>query len=213
MQNFDLFSKTSLHEFIEKHKWQLLGIAAFATGVYMTRRLVFAGPICTNKVRLDGKTAIVTGANTGIGKETALELAKRGAHVILACRDIKKAIIAAQEIRAKSGNGDVIVEQLDLSSLDSVKAFAKRIHANEKYVNILVNNAGVYCTPANWKTKDGYDLQFGVNYLGHFLLTNLLLDKLIESAPSRIINVTSKLYESMYINTFLEGYFKFVFAF
>ena len=85
---------------------------------------------------------IITGANTGIGKETALDLAKRGARVILACRDIKKAQEAAEEIRKLSGNGNIVVEKLDLASLESVRSFAEKINKQEERINILINNAG-----------------------------------------------------------------------
>ena len=95
-------------------------------------------------MKLDGKTAIITGANTGIGKETALDLAKRGARVILACRDLGKAEAAAHEIRAESGNPNVAVEKLDLASLESVRQFAQHINKNEPFVHILVNNAGTF---------------------------------------------------------------------
>ena len=101
-------------------------------------------------LRLDGKTVIITGANIGIGKETALDMAKRGARVILACRDLGKAETAAGEIKATSGNDNVVVEQLDLASLESVRQFAKRVNASEPFVNILVNNAGelsgIFCS-------------------------------------------------------------------
>nr|XP_054758559.1 retinol dehydrogenase 13-like [Lytechinus pictus] len=148
------------------------------------------GDKCPCKARVDGKTVIITGANSGIGKETALELAKRGGKIILACRDIKKAEKAREEIVASSGNTDVKVLQLDLASLSSIRQFADQISSDEKGVNILINNAGVMRCP-KWKTEEGYEMQFGINHLGHFYLTNLLLDKLKSSAPSRIINVSS----------------------
>ncbi len=117
------------------------GVAAVVVSVRLLKRY-FEGAECKRKVRLDGKTVIVTGANIGIGRETALDLAKRGARVILACRDLKKAEEAASDIRQQSGNGNVVVEHLDCASFESVRQFAKRINQNEASLDILVNNAG-----------------------------------------------------------------------
>ena len=136
-----------------------------------------------------GKTAIVTGANTGIGKETALDFAQRGARVILACRDEEKAKDAARNIIAKTGSDKVVVRILDLASFESVRAFAKLINETEERLDILVNNAGL--GGPYRVTKDGYESVFQVNYLSHFLLTLLLMKKLKKSAPSRIVNVSS----------------------
>ena len=133
----------------------------------------------------------------GIGKETALDLAKRGARVILACRDLSKAIEAADFIRKQTGNGNVFVEILDLASLESVRQFSKKINKQEERIDILVNNAGIMACP-KWNTKDGFEMQFGTNHLGHFLLTNLLLDKIKESGTARIVNVSSLAYESFF---------------
>lgn len=141
-------------------------------------------------MKLDGKTVIVTGANTGIGKETAVDLAGRGARVILACRNVPKAQQVAEEILKKTGSSKVIVKELDLASLKSVRNFARDINETEDRLDILINNAGVMRCPY-WKTEDGFEMQFGVNHLGHFLLTNLLLGLLQRSQPSRVINVSS----------------------
>lgn len=142
-------------------------------------------------VRLEGKTVLITGANTGIGKETAKEIARRGARVILACRDQHKAEAAKQEIVTETGNDAIIVKILDLGSLESVRRFAEDYNATESRLDILVNNAGVY-SKVRRETSDGFELMFGVNHLGHFYLTNLLLDKLKTSAPSRIVILASK---------------------
>eukprot|EP00058_Branchiostoma_floridae_P014549 XP_002600037.1 hypothetical protein BRAFLDRAFT_221193 [Branchiostoma floridae] len=151
--------------------------------------------ICRSEAKLDGKTVIVTGSNTGIGKVTAKDLARRGARVIMACRDMTKAEAAASEIRNETGNENVVVEKLDLASLASVREFATKINQQEGQLDILINNAGsMYCPP--WKTADGFEMQFGTNHLGHFLLTNLLLDKIKASAPSRIVVVSSIAHES-----------------
>ncbi|XP_053567897.1 retinol dehydrogenase 13 [Bombina bombina] len=148
------------------------------------------GGICPSKETIEGKTVIVTGANTGIGKETALELAKRGGKVIMACRDMGKCEDAAREIRGKTLSHNVFAKHLDLASSKSIKEFAKQILEEEEHVDILINNAAVMRCP-HWKTEDNFEMQFGVNHLGHFLLTNLLLEKLKTSGNSRIINVSS----------------------
>ncbi|XP_051969284.1 retinol dehydrogenase 12-like isoform X1 [Xyrauchen texanus] len=144
----------------------------------------------SSSVRLDDKTVIITGANTGIGKETARDLAKRGARVIMACRDLEKAEEARKELMEDSGNQNIVINKLDLSDTKSIRAFAELINKEEKKVNILINNAGIMMCPFS-KTADGFEMQFGVNHLGHFLLTYLLLDILKKSAPARIINVAS----------------------
>ncbi|XP_061435777.1 retinol dehydrogenase 12-like [Lethenteron reissneri] len=152
-------------------------------------RRYFSGGICTSKAQLNGKTVIITGANTGIGKETALDLAKRGARVILACRDVEKGNAVAVDIRVKTHNPQVLVRKLDLSSVASIREFAERINKEEEKLNILINNAGLICPFS--KTAEGFEMQFGVNHLGHFLLTHLLEDLIKRSAPARIINVSS----------------------
>ncbi|XP_051866205.1 retinol dehydrogenase 12 [Pristis pectinata] len=161
-------------------------LAAFAPYI----RRCAAGGVCTSNARLNGKTVVITGANTGIGKETARDLAQRGARVIIACRDLTKAEAAAQEIREDTGNKQVIVRELDLGNTRSIYQFAENIIKEEKVINILINNAGVMMCPY-MKTSDGFEMHFGVNHLGHFLLTFLLLDLIKRSAPARIINVSS----------------------
>ncbi|CAF1069588.1 unnamed protein product [Adineta steineri] len=138
---------------------------------------------------MDGKTVIITGSNSGVGKHTAIELAKRGAHVILACRDRKRTEKALQEICKLSGSNNVEIEIVDLASLRSIQECAKRLCGRLSKLDVLINNAGVMMTSE--KSADGYEIHFAVNHLGHFLLTNLLLD-LMKNAPSaRIINVSS----------------------
>ncbi|XP_037546696.1 retinol dehydrogenase 12 [Nematolebias whitei] len=189
MQNY----AQAVKDFVENHATGLT--VAFVTGVgVLAFRRWMAGSVCRSKVRLDGKTVLITGANTGIGKETAMDMAQRGARVILACRDMTKARIAADEIRQKSGNGNVTVKKLDLASLQSVRDFAKDVQENEDRLDVLINNAGIMMCP-KWKTEDGFEMQFGVNHLGHFLLTNCLLDLLKKSAPSRIVIVSSLAHE------------------
>lgn len=146
-----------------------------------------------------GRTVIVTGANTGIGKETAKELAKRGGRVVLACRDLNKCERAKKEIIDESFNKNVVCKELDLASCQSVRNFAKSVKEEEPHVDILINNAGVMACP-KLLTDDGFEWQLGVNYLGPFLLTNLLLDKLKESPQGRIINLVSPVYKTAVIN-------------
>uniref|UniRef100_A0A8C5N5E4 Retinol dehydrogenase 13 n=1 Tax=Leptobrachium leishanense TaxID=445787 RepID=A0A8C5N5E4_9ANUR len=145
---------------------------------------------CPSKATIEGKTAIVTGANTGIGKETAMELARRGGRVIMACRDMGKCENAARDVRGKTLNHNVFAKHLDLASTKSIKEFAKHILKEEEHVDILINNAAVMRCP-HLVTEDNFEMQFGVNHLGHFLITNLLLEKMKKSVNPRIINVSS----------------------
>ena len=163
-------------------------LAVVICGLFFGKKY-FQGPRCHSQKSLKGKTVIITGANTGIGKETAVDLARRGARVILACRNMSKGSEAVREIQERTGKS-VLLEELDLASLDSVRRFANNILQSEPRLDILINNAGIMACDYQ-KTKDGFEMQFGVNHLGHFLLTMLLLDLLKRSAPSRIINVSS----------------------
>ncbi|XP_033208646.1 retinol dehydrogenase 13-like isoform X2 [Belonocnema kinseyi] len=140
--------------------------------------------------RLDGQVIIVTGASKGIGKCTAVELAKRGAKVILAGVDPKDLNEAKKEIVEKSGNENIVAKHLDLASFKSVRKFAKDVLETENRLDVLVNNAGVNCI-VNPKTEDGIPMGLQVNHYGHFLLTNLLIGLLKKSAPSRIIHISS----------------------
>ncbi|XP_078593062.1 retinol dehydrogenase 12-like [Branchiostoma floridae x Branchiostoma japonicum] len=178
-----------LVDFVSSHQHLILTGVAAGVAFYAARKY-FGGGVCYSTARLEGKTAIITGSNTGLGKETARDLARRGARVILACRDVTKAEAAAEDIRKTTGNGNVLVRKLDLASLASVREFAAGINDNETRLDLLINNAGIMMCP-QWKTEDGFEMQFGTNHLGHFLLTNLLLDKLKKSAPSRVVTVSS----------------------
>ena len=167
----------------------VIGAAAIAA-LYAGRRY-FQGPKYNSKRSLQGKTVVITGGNTGIGKETAVDLASRGAKVIIGCRNLQKGKEALNEIKERSGNSNVSLEEIDLASLESVRKFADKFLNSEPRLDILINNAGVMACPYQ-KTKDGFEMQFGTNHLGHFLLTMLFLDRLKSSQPSRIINVSSK---------------------
>ncbi|BBZ46046.1 SDR family NAD(P)-dependent oxidoreductase [Mycobacterium parmense] len=137
-----------------------------------------------------GRVAVVTGANTGIGYQTAAVLAYRGAHVVLAVRDLKKGNAALSRIVAATPGADVTLQELDLSSLDSVRAAARALRAAYPRIDLLINNAGVMWTPKQ-VTKDGFELQFGTNHLGHFALTGLVLESLLGVRGSRVVTVSS----------------------
>lgn len=137
-----------------------------------------------------GKVCIVTGANTGIGKETALGLAKLDATVVMVCRDRERGEAAQKEITQKSGNQSVELMLCDLSSQKSIRQFADDFHQQHQRLDVLVNNAGVVLRQRSL-TEDGLESTFAINHLGYFLVTNLLLDLLAASAPSRIVNVSS----------------------
>ncbi|MFE3219521.1 oxidoreductase [Streptomyces antimycoticus] len=136
-----------------------------------------------------GRTAVVTGANSGLGFVTARELARRGARVVLACRNEARGAEAAQRIRAQAPGARVEVAPLDLADLTSVRAFAAG-HKGDR-LDLLINNAGVMALP-HGRTADGFETQFGVNHLGHFALTGLLLPKLLAAGPgARVVTVSS----------------------
>jgi retinol dehydrogenase-12 len=135
-------------------------------------------------------TCVVTGANTGIGRVTALELARAGARVILACRSEEKTRPVIDAIRTETGRVDAEFLALDLASLASVRHAAAELLERGYPIHVLINNAGL--AGHRGSTADGFELTFGVNHLGHFLFTTLLLDQLMASAPARIVNVSSR---------------------
>ncbi|MCW2685483.1 MAG: putative oxidoreductase [Mycobacterium sp.] len=137
-----------------------------------------------------GRTAVVTGANTGLGFETAAALAAHGAQVTVAVRNLDKGKDAAQKIVAASPGAAVTLQELDLTSLDSIRAAAEELRSKHDVIHLLINNAGVMYTPKG-TTKDGFELQFGTNHLGHFALTGLLLDRLLPVPGSRVVTVSS----------------------
>ncbi|XP_017880477.1 retinol dehydrogenase 11-like, partial [Ceratina calcarata] len=152
---------------------------------------------CKNTDSLQGRVFIVTGANSGIGKEVVKELVKRKATVILACRNLQNAHNTISEIRTRIPTGELVPMELNLASFSSIREFVAAVIKDFAEVHVLINNAGVYVPfKEHALTEDGYEIHFGVNHLGHFLLTNLLLEHLKQNAPSRIVIVTSKLFES-----------------
>src|SRR6266576_2980223 len=139
---------------------------------------------------MTGKVCLITGGNSGIGKATALGLARLNASVVIVSRDKDKGVAAPIEIRAKSGNRNLDAMTADLSSQDSVRELAHDFTGRYKKLHVLINNAGIFL-PRRVQTVDGLEATFATNHLGHFLLTSLLLDLLKSSAPSRIVNVSS----------------------
>jgi NAD(P)-dependent dehydrogenase (short-subunit alcohol dehydrogenase family) len=137
-----------------------------------------------------GRLAVVTGANSGLGLVTATELARKGAKVVLAVRTTSKGEQAAAQIRTEVPQADVEVRALDLSALDSIRAFATALTAEHPKLDLLINNAGIMMTPAQ-TTADGFELQFGTNHLGHFALTGLLLEALTAADAARVVTVSS----------------------
>ena len=146
-----------------------------------------------NKPDMTGKTCLVTGANAGIGKATALGLARMGAAVIMVCRSRERGETAQTEIAAASGSQDLDLLIADLSSQGSIRKLAETLTSRYPRLHVLVNNAGAI-TPRRRLTVDGIETQFAVNHLAPFLLTNLLLDTLKESAPARIVTVASQVH-------------------
>jgi NAD(P)-dependent dehydrogenase (short-subunit alcohol dehydrogenase family) len=139
---------------------------------------------------LSGKTIVVTGGNSGIGYEAALEFARKRADVILACRDLGKARTAAAQITSSAPGAKVDVMELDLSNLASVRGFSDAFHLQHQALHVLCNHAGVMAIPYR-QTADGFEMQFGTNHLGHFALTGLLLDRLLATEGARVVNVAS----------------------
>lgn len=143
---------------------------------------------------LSGKVFLITGGNSGLGYETALEAAGHGARTIIACRDEKKAGEALERIRAARPGAKVEAMSLNLANLASIRAFAKAFHEQFQKLDVLINNAGVMAIPRR-TTADGFEMQLGTNHLGHFALTGLLLDLLVASGAGRVVNVSSGMHK------------------
>lgn len=138
-----------------------------------------------------GRTVLITGANSGIGFEAARALAEHGAHVVLGCRNPAKAADAIEAIAATDPAGSTELLEMDLADLDSVAAAAESFLASHDRLDVLVNNAGLMATPEQ-RTAQGFEMQLGVNHLGHFALTGHLLDVLLASGPSRVVSISSQ---------------------
>jgi len=140
---------------------------------------------------MSGRSAIVTGANTGIGLETARALAEKGARVVMACRNLEQGTAAAEAIRERNHEVNLEVMELDLNSLASVKGFVESFRSRINALDLLINNAGVMMLPGRQVTADGFEKQFSTNHLGHFALTGLLFELLLGSPGARIVTVSS----------------------
>ena len=150
-------------------------------------------------VNLAGKTALITGANSGIGKETALALARMKANLVIVCRDQQRGRAALEDIKSKSGNPSVELMICDLASQAQIRKLAQEFKQKHDRLDVLVNNAGVILTRRSL-TEDGLESTFAINHLAYFLLTNLLLDLIKQSAPARIVNVSSTVHKSATID-------------
>lgn len=139
---------------------------------------------------MEPKNVLITGGNSGIGKATAIGIAKTGAHVIIACRNKERGTQAVEEIKKASGNNNIDLLLMDLASQASVRKAAEEFKSKYNKLHVLINNAAVFLNKRE-ETEDGLEKTFATNYLGHFLLTHLLIDTIKASAPSRIINVAS----------------------
>ena len=137
-----------------------------------------------------GKTAVVTGANSGLGLESAVALARAGASVIMACRDPQRGAAALQDVRSRVPQGEVELMELDLASLVSVRRFAEAFAARYTRLDLLINNAGILGVPLT-RTRDGFEGHIGTNHLGHFALTGLLSERLLAAPEARIVTVCS----------------------
>ncbi len=138
-----------------------------------------------------GRVAIVTGANSGIGFATARALAGAGSVVVLACRNLDKGEAAVEQIRSGDASLKVEIMELDLADLASVRNFAEGFNKEYDHLDVLVNNAGVMALPKRWETPQGFEMHFGTNHLGHFALTGLLIEKLKDTAEARVVTVSS----------------------
>lgn len=140
-----------------------------------------------------GRIAVITGANSGLGYATTLALAGKGAHVVMACRNLEKGQAALDEIVARIGDARLELMELDLASVASIRSFAESYRSRHETLDMLINNAGVMAVPRS-ETEDGFEIQLGVNHLGHFALTGLLLPVLLSTPDSRVVTVTSMMH-------------------
>ncbi|XP_053619608.1 retinol dehydrogenase 14 [Plodia interpunctella] len=177
----------------------VVGLIALVAGVFTLLLIIklYAQYTCgryKERTKMDGKTVIITGCTSGIGKETAKELARRGARVIMACRNLEAAEKLKEQIIDATRNTEIVAKKLDLASFASIRAFAEDINKTEKKLDVLIHNAGYAQTFKKAKSTDDIELTMATNHYGPFLLTHLLVDLLKKSAPSRVVVVASSLY-------------------
>jgi retinol dehydrogenase 12 len=187
-----VFNKVStrIPEFMKTRKFGI-GVGATLAALTLLKVLYINGGVCRIERDLRGKTVLITGANTGIGKETARVLAGMGANVILACRSRDRTQPTVDDIIRTTKNQNVRFLQLDLSSLDSVEDFSKRFLREYPRLDILILNAGIMMIPKRQLSAEGQETQFSTNHLAHFLLTNLLMKPLKAAGSSRVIVLSS----------------------
>ncbi|KAK9869196.1 hypothetical protein WA026_002944 [Henosepilachna vigintioctopunctata] len=171
--------------------WKYIGGAVVTGGIIYGVMRYFGGGICNCSTRLDGLVIIITGANSGIGKALSLELARRGATLVLACRDTRKGLDVKCEILAAYPGSQVHLKYLDLASFASIFQFSEVIKCEFDEIYALVNNAGIFYHPQEL-TEDGFEITFQTNYLGPFVLTHYLLNSLKSSDHARIVNLSSE---------------------
>ncbi|XP_072391056.1 retinol dehydrogenase 12-like [Diabrotica undecimpunctata] len=173
--------------------WKYIAGSVVAGSVAYGLVKYFAGGVCRCTARLDGQVVVITGANSGIGKALGLELAQRGATLVLACRSINKGLEAKKYILkySKSKNIKIFVKELDLCKISSIVKFAETLKTEFTEIYALVNNAGVFYHPQDL-TEDGFEITLQTNYLGPFILTHHLLDLLKRSVHARIVNISSE---------------------
>ncbi|XP_078040033.1 retinol dehydrogenase 14 isoform X1 [Augochlora pura] len=193
----------------------IFGVLLFMLAAFLYNQYTLG--FCISNASMDGKTVLVTGCTSGIGKETARDMAKRGARLIMACRNVDEANNLKEQFVKETKNSNIVVRKLDLSSLASVREFAKQINREESRLDVLIHNAGTAEVFRRKVTEDGLEMTMATNHYGPFLLTHLLIDLLKRSKPSRIIVVASSLYVLARLNlnnanptTTLPGYLYYV---
>ena len=168
----------------------IAGAGAVAAGYF--GKQIMDGPVFTENVSLIGKNIVITGANTGLGKETAIKLASLGANLLLLCKTKDRGDAAVADIKSKTGSSVVSNIVCDLGDLKSVQTAAVEVQKRVKNIDVLLNNAGIMALPQRTQTKDGFEAHIGINHLGHFALTQHLLPLVAASSAGRIISVSSQ---------------------
>lgn len=178
-----------------KKNLSFINKAAIAAGVlgggYVIKQVAINGPTFSEVVDMEGKVIVITGGNTGLGKETAVKLASLGSKIYILCRDKSKGELAVEDIKRQSKRQNIEFIACDLNSLESVKDCAHALHEKTSRVDIIINNAGVMAIPTRTLTKDGFEAHMGINHLGHFALLANIIDLMKGSKDARIVTVSS----------------------